>query len=170
MRVATIGLDVARNVVQVHGADAAGAAVVRRRRRRAEALAFFAGLERCLVGMEARRGAHHRARELATLGHGVRLMPPRHARPYVKRNRNDAADAEAVCAAVTRPIPRSDVSEADRALRCGEEHRPAIGADAAHERACQGAGPADPPSARWSARTWAIRRRSGPGWKARQGW
>jgi transposase len=102
----TIGLDLAKSVFQVHGVDAEGRAVVRRQLRRAQVLAFFEHLSPCLVGMEACSGAHHWARELGALGHEVRLMPPAYVKPYVKRGKTDAADAEAICEAVTRPTMR----------------------------------------------------------------
>lgn len=102
----TIGLDLAKNVFQVHGVDARGMIVCRRQLRRAQLLLFFSRLEPCLVGMEACAGAHHWGRELAALGHEVRLMPPTYVKPYVKRGKTDAVDAEAICEAVTRPTMR----------------------------------------------------------------
>ena len=102
----TIGLDIAKSVFQVHGVDANGAVVVRRRLTRAKVLPFFAGLSRCLVGLEACATAHHWGRELSKLGHDVRLMPPSYVKAYLKRQKNDAADAEAICEAVTRPSMR----------------------------------------------------------------
>jgi transposase len=102
----TVGLDLAKNVFQVHGVDMQGAVVLRRKLRRAQVLTFFAGLEPCLVGMEACSGAHFWARELIELGHEVRIMPPRYVKPYVKRGKTDAADAAAICEAVTRPSMR----------------------------------------------------------------
>ena len=104
--VITIGVDLAKNVFQVHGVDAEGAVVVRRKLRRRQVLAFFKKLPPCLVGMEACATSHYWAREIAALGHEVKLMPPRYVKPYVKRNKNDAADAEAICEAVTRPTMR----------------------------------------------------------------
>ncbi|HEV2624770.1 MAG TPA: IS110 family transposase [Xanthobacteraceae bacterium] len=104
--IAVIGLDLAKSVFQVHGIDAQGMVVVRRRLTRAKLLPFFADLPRCLVGMESCASANHWARELAALGHEVRLIPPRYVKPYVKRSKNDAADAEAICEAVTRPTMR----------------------------------------------------------------
>src|SRR4030081_2731637 len=106
MQITTIGLDIAKNVFQVHGIDAAEKVVVRKRLRRSQVLAFFAGLPPCLVGMEACATAHYWARELTALGHEVRLMPPQYVKAYVKRNKNDAADAEAICEAVRRPSMR----------------------------------------------------------------
>jgi transposase len=102
----TIGLDLGKSVFQVHGVDAGGAVVVQRRLTRGKVLAFFAKQPACLVGMEACAAAHHWGRELKKLGHRVRLMPPRYVKPYVKRQKNDAADAEAICEAVTRPSMR----------------------------------------------------------------
>jgi transposase len=102
----TIGLDLGKSVFQVHGIDAGGAIVVRRRLTRGKLLHFFGKQAPCLVGMEACAAAHHWGRELRKLGHTVRLMPPRYVKPYVKRQKNDAADAEAICEAVTRPSMR----------------------------------------------------------------
>ena len=102
----TMGLDLGKSVFQVHGVDAGGAVVVQRRLTRGKLLAFFAKQPACLVGMEACAAAHHWGRELRKLGHRVRLMPPRYVKPYVKRQKNDAADAEAICEAVTRPNMR----------------------------------------------------------------
>lgn len=106
MQITTIGLDIAKNVFQVHGIDGEGRVVLRRKVRRDQLLVLFAGLEPCLVGMEACATAHHWARELAALGHEVKLMPPAYVKAYVKRNKNDAADAEAICEAVRRPTMR----------------------------------------------------------------
>ncbi len=106
MEITTIGLDIAKRVFQAHGADATGKAVLRRKLQRAEVLAFFASLPPCLVGIEACSTAHHWAREIRALGHQVRLMPASYVKPYVKRGKTDAADAEAICEAVTRPTMR----------------------------------------------------------------
>ena len=106
MTVATIGLDIAKNVFQVHGVGANGQVIVRRQLRRTQVLEFFGKLSPCLVGLEACSGAHDWARQLMKLGHEVRLMPPQYVKPYVKRHKNDAADAEAICEAVTRPTMR----------------------------------------------------------------
>ena len=104
--VVTVGLDLAKNVFQVHAIGSDGAILVRRKLRRAEVIGFFADLPGCLVGMGACASAHHWARELIALGHEVRLMPPAYVKPYVKRGKTDAADAEAICEAVTRPTMR----------------------------------------------------------------
>lgn len=104
--VSTIGLDLAKNVFQVHGIDAAGKVLVRRQLRRGEVLSFFARLQPCLIGMEACATAHYWGRELIQLGHTVKLMPPAYVKPYVKRGKTDAADAEAIAEAVTRPTMR----------------------------------------------------------------
>src|SRR5262249_51358971 len=106
MQITTIGLDIAKNVFQVHGIDAAEKVVVRKQRRRGQVTKFFAALPPCLVGMEACATAHYWARELRKLGHQVRLMPAKDVKAYVKRNKNDAADAEAICEAVRRPTMR----------------------------------------------------------------
>ena len=100
--VTTIGLDIAKSVFQVHGQDGAGQVVIRRQLKRRSVLAFFQKLPPCLVGIEACASAHHWSRELQALGHKVRLIPPAYVKPYVKRQKNDAADAEAICEAVTR--------------------------------------------------------------------
>src|SRR5689334_11333996 len=100
--ITTIGLDIAKSVFQVQGVDADGHVVVRRQLKRRYVLAFFEKLPPCLVGIEACASAHHWSRELQALGHTVRLMPPAYVKPYVKRHKNDAADAEAICEAVTR--------------------------------------------------------------------
>ena len=105
MQVTTIGLDIAKNVFQVHGIDAAEKVVVRKQLRRSQVLAFFKALPPCLIGMEACATAHYWSRELTKLGHTVRLMPARDVKAYVKRNKNDAA--EAICEAVRRPTVRS---------------------------------------------------------------
>ena len=101
-----IGLDLAKHVFQVHGVDAAGKPVLRKRLRRSELTRFFSGISPCIIGIEACGSAHHWARELRRFGHDVRLMPPQYVRPYVKTNKHDAADAEAICEAVQRPSMR----------------------------------------------------------------
>ena len=102
MKGSTIGLDLAKSVFQVHGIDAAGQVVVRRQLRRRQLLGFFEKLDPCLVGIEACATAHHWGREIAALGHEVRLMPAHYVKAYVKRGKNDATDAEAICEAMSR--------------------------------------------------------------------
>lgn len=104
--VSTIGLDIAKSVFQVHGVNDTGAVVIRKRISRAKVLEFFGALSPCLVGIEACPSAHHWGRELAALGHTVRLMPPSYVKAYLKRSKNDANDAAAICEAVTRPSMR----------------------------------------------------------------
>ena len=106
MEVTTIGIDLAKQVFQVHGVDACGGIVVRKALRRAQVIPFFTKLSPCLVGMEACGTSHHWARELSALGHTVKMMPPAYVKAYVKRGKTDAADAEAICEAVTRPTMR----------------------------------------------------------------
>jgi len=106
MEITTIGLDLAKNVFQVHGVNATGEVVMRKALRRSQMLPFFRKLPPCLVEIEACGTSHHWARELVSLGHDVRLMPPANVKPYVKRGKNDAVDAEAICEAVTRPTMR----------------------------------------------------------------
>lgn len=104
--VEVVGVDLAKSVFQIHGVDARGKVVLRRRLSRSKLLPFFEKLPRCLIGMETCASANYWARELAALGHEVRLMPPQYVKPYVKRSKNDASDAEAICEAVTRPTMR----------------------------------------------------------------
>jgi transposase len=104
--VSTIGLDIAKSVFQVHGVDGAGVVVMRKRISRAKVLEFFAGVPPCVVGIEACPSAHHWSRKLQALGHTVRLMPPSYVKAYLKRSKNDANDAAAICEAVTRPSMR----------------------------------------------------------------
>ena len=106
MKITTVGIDLAKNVIQVHGVDERGKAVLKKSLKRVQVLPFFANLPVCLIGMEACGSAHHWARKLQTLGHTVKLMAPQFVKPYVKTNKNDAADAEAICEAVTRPTMR----------------------------------------------------------------
>jgi transposase len=115
MEVSIIGLDLAKNVFQVHGVDAAGRIVIRRAIRRSQVLPFFAKLPSCLVGLEACGTSHHWARELLAVGHDVRLMPPAYVKPYVKRGKTDAADAAAICEAVTRPMLARQIIEGKEA-------------------------------------------------------
>ena len=105
-QIATIGLDIAKSVFQVHGIGKNGSVVVQRRLRRSQVLGFFSKLLPCVVGIEACASSHFWAREIGALGHDVRLMPAAYVKPYVKRQKNDAADAEAICEAVTRPTMR----------------------------------------------------------------
>src|SRR5512135_1074175 len=104
--VSTIGLDIAKSVFQVHGVDGTGAVVMRKRVGRSKVLEFFGGLSPCLVGIEACPSAHYWSRELRALGHTVKLMPPSYVKAYLKRSKNDANDAAAICEAVTRPSMR----------------------------------------------------------------
>ena len=106
MQVSTIGVDLAKNVFQIHGVDSNGKVVMTRQLRRKQLIEFFGKIPPCLVGMEACGTAHHWARELTKLGHTVRMMPPSYVKGYVKRSKNDAADAAAICEAVTRPSMR----------------------------------------------------------------
>ena len=106
MQISTIGIDIAKNVFQVHGVDAAGKIVITRQLRRAKVIEFFRALAPCLVGMEACATAHYWARELKNCGHDVKLIPPSYVKAYVRRQKNDAADAAAICEAVTRPSMR----------------------------------------------------------------
>lgn len=106
MQITTIGIDLAKNVFQVHGANEYGKPVLRKQLKRDQVVVFFANLSPCLIGMEACGGAHHWARKLETLGHTVKLIAPQFVKPYVKSNKNDVADAEAICEAVSRPTMR----------------------------------------------------------------
>src|SRR4029077_16589486 len=106
MEIATVGLDLAKNVIQVHAINGAGEVVVRKAMRRAQVLRFFERLDPCLVGMERGGRSHYWAREISKFGHEVRLMPPAYVKPYVKRGKTDASDAEAICEAVSRPTMR----------------------------------------------------------------
>jgi transposase len=106
MKVTTIGIDLAKNVFQVHGIDDHGTAVLKKQIKRDEMAVFFVNLTPCLIGMEACGSAHYWARKLQSQGHTVKMMAPQFVKPYVKSNKNDAADAEAICEAVTRPTMR----------------------------------------------------------------
>jgi transposase len=121
--VTTIGLDIAKSVFQVHGIDAEGKVVLRRQLKRRYVLAFFQKVSPCLVGIEACASAHHWSRELQALGHTVRLMPPAYVKPYVKRHKNDATDAEAICEAVRRPNMRFVATKTPEQQSCLTLHR-----------------------------------------------
>jgi len=122
-RVTTIGLDIAKSVFQVHGVDAIGNVVIRRQLKRRYVLAFFQKLAPCVVGIEACATSHHWSRELKACGHTVRLMPPAYVKPYVKRQKNDAADAEAICEAVTRANMRFVATKTPEQQSCLMLHR-----------------------------------------------
>jgi transposase len=113
--ISTIGVDLAKSVFQVHGADASGAVLFRKKLRRHQVLTFFAAQPPCTVAMEACGSAHHWAREIGRLGHVVRLIPPAYVKPFVKRQKNDAADAEAICEAAQRPTMRFVVPKSEQA-------------------------------------------------------
>ena len=121
--ITTIGLDIAKSVFQVHGIDAQGNVIVRRQVKRRYVLAFFQKLPPCLIGIEACASSHHWSRELQSIGHTVRLMPPAYVKPYVKRQKNDAADAEAICEAVTRVNMRFVATKTPEQQSCLMLHR-----------------------------------------------
>src|SRR4030081_672270 len=121
--ITTIGLDIAKSVFQVHGVDAAGQVVIRRQLKRRYVLAFFQKLPPCLIGIEACASSHYWSRELRALGHTVRLMPPAYVKPYVKRQKNDAADAEAICETVTRANMRFVPTKTPEQQSCLMLHR-----------------------------------------------
>ena len=121
--ITTIGLDIAKSVFQIHAVDAVGQVVIRRQLKRRYVLAFFQKLPSCLIGMEACASSHHWSRELQALGHVVRLMPPAYVKPYVKRHKNDATDAEAICEAVTRPNMRFVATKTPEQQSCLTLHR-----------------------------------------------
>src|SRR5207344_527487 len=121
--ITTIGLDIAKSVFQVHGVDAEGQVVIRRQVKRRYVLAFFERLPPCLVGIEACASSHHWSRELQALGHSVKLMPPSYVKPYVKRHKNDAIDAEAICEAVSRPNMRFVATKTPEQQSCLMLHR-----------------------------------------------
>ena len=106
MKVTTVGIDLAKNVLQIHGVDERGKTVLKKQLKRDQVASFFANLPTCLIGMEACGSAHYWARKLQSFGHTVKLMAPRFIKPYVKTNKNDVADAEAICEAVARPTMR----------------------------------------------------------------
>jgi len=143
MKITTVGIDLAKNVFQVHGVDGRGKAVLRKSLKRAEVVKFFANLEPCLVGMEACGSAHFWARKLIELGHTVKLMAPQFVKPYVKTNKNDARDAEAICEAVARPnmrfVPvKTAAQQAVLALHRGRQGfvKATHGASESNPRAC----------------------------------
>jgi transposase len=121
--ITTIGLDIAKSVFQVHGVDAVGQVVIRKQLKRRYVLVFFQKLSPCLVGIEACASSHYWSRELKALGHRVRLMPPAYVKPYVKRQKNDMADAEAICEAVTRANMRFVATETPEQQSCLMLHR-----------------------------------------------
>jgi transposase len=121
--VTTVGLDIAKSVFQIHGVDAAGNVIVRRKLKRRYVLPFFQRLPPCLIGIEACASSHHWSRELQAIGHTVRLMPPAYVKPYVKRHKNDAADAEAICEAVTRANMRFVATKTLEQQSCLTLHR-----------------------------------------------
>jgi transposase len=121
--ITTIGLDIAKSVFQVHAVDAAGQVIIRRQLKRRSVLAFFQKLPPCLVGIEACASSHHWSRELKALGHTVRLMPPAYVKPYVKRQKNDATDAEAICEAVARANMRFVPTKTPEQQSCLMLHR-----------------------------------------------
>ena len=121
--ITTIGLDIAKSVFQVHGVDAQGKVIVRRQLKRRYVLAFFQKLPPCLVGIEACASSHYWSRELQALGHTVRLMPPAYVKPYVKRQKNDSTDAEAICEAVTRANMRFVPTKTTEQQSCLMLHR-----------------------------------------------
>jgi transposase len=121
--VSTIGLDLAKSVFQAHGADGSGEVVFRKRLRRGQVLAFFASQPRCLVAMEAFAGGHYWAREIGALGHETRLIPPAYVKPFVKRQKNDMADAEAICESAQRPTMRFVIPKSAEAQAAGTVFR-----------------------------------------------
>src|ERR1700749_1146841 len=122
----TIGLDIAKHVFQVHGANATGHVLFRKRITRAKLLGFLAAQARCVVAMEACAGAHYWAREIAKLGHHVRLISPAYAKPFIKRQKNDAADAEAICEAAQRPSMRFVAVKSEEKQAAGLLFRTAV--------------------------------------------
>jgi transposase len=136
--VSTIGLDLAKNVFQMHGADASGAVLFRKKLRRDQVLKFLAAQPACTVAMEACASSHYWGREIARLGHEVRLIAPDYVKPFVKRQKNDAADAEAICEAVQRPTMRfvAAKSEEQQAAAIVFRARDLLGASAHSDHQC----------------------------------
>lgn len=154
--VTTIGLDIAKSVFQVHGVDAAGDVIFRKQLRRARVLPFFKKVSPCLVGIEACATSNYWSRELQALGHDVRLMPPAYVKPYLKRQKNDASDAEAICEAVRRPSMRFvPTKTADQQASCSTGH--AISSFASRPPSSTRSARTLPNSA--SSRRWPQRRR-----------
>ena len=123
MKITTIGIDLAKNVFQIHGIDDHGKVGLRKKLDRAKVLEFFLKLQPCLIGMEACGSAHYWARKLVAMGHTVKLMAPQFVKPYVKTNKNDAADAEAICEAVSRPTMRFVAIKTDEQQSVLSVHR-----------------------------------------------
>src|SRR6202166_2249844 len=121
--ITTIGFDIAKSVFQIHGVDASGQVLIRSQLKRRQVSAFFEKLPSCLVGIEACASSHHWSRQIKALGHTVRLMPPAYVKPYVKRQKNDAADAEAICEAVTRVNMRFVATKTPEQQSCLTLHR-----------------------------------------------
>ena len=128
MKITAVGIDLAKNVFQVHGVNEHGKAVLKKQLKRDKVCEFFVNLPPCLIGMEACGGAHHWARKLQEFGHAVRLMAPQFVKPYVKTNKNDAADAEAICEAVSRPnmrfVPGRSLGASCAPRICRRTYRP----------------------------------------------
>ena len=125
MTITTLGIDSAKSIFQLHGVDADGTVILQKKLRRGAVLGFLGKLESCLVGMEACATSHHWAREIAALGHEVRLIPPAYVKPYVKRQKNDAADAEAICEAAEHALCPSENRGAAGCPRTASISRPA---------------------------------------------
>ena len=131
-QVSTVGLDLAKHIFQLHGADRAGAVVFRQKLRRGQLLAFLATLPPCTVAMEACASAHYWGREIAKLGHTVKLIAPAYVKPFVKRQKNDASDAEAICEAAQRPTMRFVAVKSEPAGRSGRVSHPRSSGPPAH--------------------------------------
>ena len=124
MKISTIGIDLAKDIFQIHAVDERGKVVQKKKLRRKEMTTYFANLDPCLIGMEACASSHYWARKLQAMGHTVKLMAPQFVKPYVKTNKNDAADAEAICEAVTRPNMRFVPMRSCEQLAVQPLHRP----------------------------------------------